>query len=324
MTTATRVLFVAALIAIWGSTWLVIKFAIADVPPLLAAGVRFAVAAVILAALSAIQGIAPPRGRRLHLGLLALGGLGFGVSYGVVYWGEQYIPSGLSAVLFATYPLWVLLLAHLAVAGERVRPGRLVGVAIGFLGVALIFRSDLALAHPRAAIGAAVTLVSPLASALGSVGVKRWGRDVHPYVLTTLPMTYGAVALLAVSWAFEPWDEARWTAGAVASTLYLAVFGSVVAFVTYYRVLREVAVSSLALITYVFPVVAVGLGWLVLGERLGLEALAGAAVVLIGIAIASRRRRPPAGAPEGALGKGSAPASGSTPASRPGSDPRPT
>lgn len=292
MTPAARAAFVAALCVIWGSTWLAIKFAIDGVPPLLAAGVRFALAAAILAALSAGRGVPFPRGARLHAGLLGLGLTMFIVSYGAVYWGEQYIPSGLSAVLFATYPLVVLLLAHAAVEGEPITPLRAAGVVIGFLGVVLIFRSDLSVEHPRAVAGAAVTMVSPVASALGSVGVKRWGRELHPYVLTTLPMTYGAVGLFAGSALSEPWDAVRWSIGAGIATLYLAVFGSVIAFVMYYRVLKEVAVSSLALITYVFPVVALALGWLVLGETLPGEALAGAGAIVAGIALATRRRRP--------------------------------
>lgn len=300
MTAAARALLIATLCVIWGSTWLAIKFAMDGVPPFLAAGVRFAVAAAVLGWLSAAGGVPFPRGARLHAGLLALGLTTFVVSYGAVYWGEQYIASGLSAVLFSTYPLFVLLLAHVAVVAEPIRPRRMAGVVVGFLGVVLIFRSDLAADHPRAMAGALATMVSPIASALSSVGVKRWGQGLHPYVLTTLPMTYGAVGLLAASAALEPWDSVRWSASAGVATLYLALFGSVIAFVTYYRVLKEVAVSSLALITYVFPVVALALGWLVLGETLRGEALAGAGAIVVGIALAtSGRRVRPASLPDG-------------------------
>ena len=318
MSRAARAAFVAVLCVIWGSTWLAIKFAIDGVPPFLAAGVRFAIAAAVLGGLSAARGVPFPRGARLHLGLFALGLTTFVVSYGAVYWGEQYIASGLSAVLFSTYPLFVLLLAHAAVEAEPITPRRLAGVVIGLLGVVLIFRSDLSVDHPRAFVGAAVTMISPVASGLGSVGVKRWGRDLHPYVLTTLPMTYGAAGLLAASAALEPWEAVRWTASAGIATLYLAVFGSVIAFVTYYKVLKEVAVSSLALITYVFPVVALALGWLVLGETLRGDALAGAAAIVAGIALATSRRR-------GSHGRDpESEAAPLSPASSPAGPPRPT
>lgn len=289
---------------IWGSTWLAIKIGLEDLPPFLAAGTRFAVATGLLAALSWARGIAFPRGARLHAGLLAIGILTFIVNYGAVYWGEQYIPSGLAAVLFATYPLFVLLLAHTALATERINARKVLGVALGLAGVALIFRADLSLVHPRAPIGALVTLLAPVAAALCSVGIKKWGHELHPYTLTLLPMAYGMVGLLAIARATEDVAAARWTPGAALSTLYLAVFGSVIAFVVYYRLLKEVEVSKLALVSYAFPVVAVALGWGVLGERLTGWMLAGALLVFAGIALATaRRRRAPAGAPEAVLEK---------------------
>lgn len=299
----------AALIAlicfIWGSTWLAIKLGLEDLPPFLAAGVRFSLATVVLAALSWWRGLPFPRGWGIHLWLLGLGMVQFVVSYGAVYWGELYIPSGLSAVLFATYPLFVLVLAHWLIAAERIDPRKSIGVALGFLGVVAIFRSDLALTHPLAPLAAAVTLASPLASAASSVTIKRWGRDLHPYTLTTLPMAYGAVGLLGLSLLVEDPGSAVWSPAALGSIAYLAVFGSVVAFVTYYRLLKEVAVSSLALVTYVFPVVAVALGWIVLRERLTGWELVGAAAIVAGIAIATRRRR--AVSPASSPGRGRPP-----------------
>lgn len=302
MSRAWRIAGLALVAFIWGSTWLAIKIGLEDLPPFLAAGTRFAIATGILAGLSWGRGVAFPRGPRLHLGLLTIGILTFVVNYGAVYWGEQYIPSGLSAVLFATYPLCVLLLAHAAIAAERITARKLVGVALGLVGVVVIFGSDLALVHPRATAGAAVTLLAPVTAALCSVGIKKWGSHLHPYTLTLLPMAYGTVGLLAISLSTENVAAAEWTLPAAASTLYLAAFGSVTAFVVYYRLLKEVAVSSLALVSYLFPVVAVALGWVVLGERLTGSMLAGGMLVVVGIALATaRRRRPRAPAPESVL-----------------------
>jgi drug/metabolite transporter (DMT)-like permease len=283
---------IVAVSLIWGSTWLAIKLGLEAMPPFLSAGMRFAIAAGILAALSWGRGIPLPRGGRTHAGLLALGFLNFVVNYGAVYWGEQYVSSGLTAVLFATYPLFVLLIAHATIGSERITPRKAVGVLLGFAGVFVIFRSDLALADPRAALAAAVILVSPVASALTSVGIKKWGHDLHPYTLTALPMAYGAVALTAIGLTFEDARAIEWTLAAVGSLAFLSLFGSVIAFVLYYRLLKVVSVSLLALVSYAFPIVAVVLGWLVLGERLAGSTLLGAAAVLAGIAIATWRRRP--------------------------------
>lgn len=302
MSGAARAGLVGLLCFIWGSTWLVIKIGLADLPPFLAAGLRFTLAPLLLLALARARGVRFPRSRRAHLGLLGLGLTGFGISYGVVYWGEQVIPSGLTAVLFATHPLFVLLLAHGLIPDERITLRRASGVAIGFFGVVLIFGSDLQTVHPRAAGVAAIMLLSPLAAGAGNVAIKRWASRVHPFNLTILPMAYGAAALLLTSLATEDWGAARWSPVAIGSIAYLAVLGSAVAFVVYYTLLQQVAVTTLALLSYVYPVVAVALGYLVLGEVLGPRTLAGAACILAGIMIATwRRRRSPAPLPEAAV-----------------------
>ncbi len=286
-----RFLLLAALCFIWGSTWLAIKIGLHDVPPFLGASIRFFLAAAILLILARAQRVPFPLSARAHAGLLAVGLGSFGLSYGVVYWGEQYLPSGLTAVLFATHPLLVMILAHFVIEAEPVTARRATGILLGLAGVVLVFRSDLALIHPRAPLAAGVLMLSPLAAAVSNVGIKRFGTHLHVYNLTLLPMTYGAVALLAVSLLTEDPGAARWTPAAVGSIAYLAVFGSVTAFVVYYTLLKQVAVTSLALISYVFPVVAVVLGWALLGERLDASAGAGSAAIVAGIALATWRRR---------------------------------
>jgi len=287
---------IALLVFIWGSTWLVIKIGLADLPPFLLAGVRFALGAAILFVVAKVQGIVSiPRSARLHAALFALGAGSFSVNYGVVYWSEQYLPSGLTAVLFATYPFFTLLVAHLIIPGERITARKMIGVALGFLGVALIFRTDLTVAHPLGLTAAMVLLVSPVVAAFFTVAVKRWGSQIHPYTLTTLPMTYGALTLLTVSLMTEDIQSARWSATAVGSVVYLAIFGSVIGFVVYYTLLRKVAVTSLNLIAYLFPVVAVVLGYLVLDEVLEPLTFVGAGAIVIGIVIATYRRRVPGG-----------------------------
>lgn len=286
---------------IWGSTWLAIKLGLEAMPPFLSAGMRFAIAAGILAALSWGRGVPLPRGGRTHAGLLALGFLNFVVNYGAVYWGEQYVSSGLTAVLFATYPLFVLLVAHVSIGAERITLRKAAGVVVGFAGVWMIYRSDLGLGDPRAGFAVAVILLSPMASSLTSVAIKKWGHDLHPYTLTTLPMAYGAAGLIAIGVAVEDPRTIEWSAAAIGSLAFLSVFGSVIAFVVYYRLLKVVPVSLLALVTYAFPVVAVLLGWIVLDERLAGSTLLGAAAVLAGMVLATWRRRRPGGLLENAV-----------------------
>lgn len=314
MTGKARWAGIVAVSFIWGSTWLAIKIGLASMPPFLSAGMRFAIAAGILAALAWISGVPMPRAARTHAGLLALGFLNFVVSYGAVYWGEQYVSSGLTAVLFATYPLFVLLIAHFAIGAERITVRKLVGVALGFVGVAVIFRSDIAVDDARATLAVAVIMLSPVASAVTAVGIKKWGHDFHPYTLTALPMAYGAVALTAIGLATESPRAIEWSAVSIGALLYLALFGTVFTFVVYYRLLKVVPVSLLALVSYAFPIVAVVLGWLVLNEALSGSTLVGAGMVLVGIALATWRRR---AARAGATGGVVDAATGASPRDRP-------
>ena len=276
---------------IWGSTWLVIKVGLADLPPFLAAGLRFALAAACLAALARARRIRLPRRRGEHALLLVVGMTTISASYGIVYWAEQYIPSGLTAVLFATHPFFTLILAHLVLAAERITAPKALGVTIGFLGVLLVFRGDLTIDDPRGATAAAIFLLAPFISAAGNVMVKRWGTHLHPFQLSILPMAYGAAALLGTSLVVEGGARAEWSPVAVGSVMYLALLGSVVTFVGYYTLLKEVPVTTLNLLAYVYPLVAVALGYAVLGEVLDRPTLVGGALVLTGIAVATWRRR---------------------------------
>jgi drug/metabolite transporter (DMT)-like permease len=290
MTTIRRTLMLIALCIIWGSTWLVIKVGLEVLPPFLGAALRFGVASIVLFGLALVRGVPFPTTPRTHLGLLGVGLVGIGLSYGVVYWGEQYIPSGLSAVLFATHPLFVMGIAHVAIAAEPITPRKAFGAVISFVGVVLIFRTDLQFTHPLGLIAAFVTLLSPIAAASSNVAIKRWGHHIHPYNLTAFPMGYATIFLGTASVMTEDLSAVAWSWTGALSVLYLALFGSVAAFVMLYTLLKQVPVSLLALISYAFPVVAVALGFLILGETLEPQAIAGALAIVAGIATATSRR----------------------------------
>jgi drug/metabolite transporter (DMT)-like permease len=181
-----------------------------------------------------------------------------------------------------------MLLAHLMLASEPMTLRKLVGVVLGFLGVLLIFKDGLQLPDRTSELAAAVTLVSPFVAALSNVGIKRWGQHLHPYNLTALPMTYAAAGLLVVSVLTEDVANVPWTGTAVGSVMYLALVGSVAAFVIFYTLLKQFTVSTLAFITYVFPIVAIVLGYLLLGETMEMQSLAGATIIAIGIIVATR------------------------------------
>jgi drug/metabolite transporter (DMT)-like permease len=215
-----------------------------------------------------------------------------------VYWSEQYIPSGLAAVLFATNPLFVAVLAHAWLPSERLSSGAVAGLALGFLGVAVIFSDDLRLLGSERVRGAAaVMLGSPLVSAMASVAVKRWGTGVHPVSLAAVPMLICAAVMGPVAWAVERDRPLVLDARSLAALLYLAVFGSALTFTVYYWLLARVSASRAALISYTIPIVAVAVGTLVLAEPIRPRMIAGSALVLAGVGAVGVFRGSPQRAP---------------------------
>jgi drug/metabolite transporter (DMT)-like permease len=276
---------------IWGTTWAAIRIGLAGMPPFTSVAVRFAIATAIL--LTAAKAMNVRLGVEPHEKTLWLlnGALFFSVSYGVVYWSEQYVPSGLAAILFATFPLLVTLFAHLLLPGEpfRVRAG--LGTLVAFIGIVVIFSEDLAkIGGPKTEIAAAVLLISPLVSALSSVTVKKWGTTIHPISLAAMPMAITTLVMTVLALLFERNRPVVWSKASIGSLVYLSVFGSAMTFTLYYWLLRHVRASHVALIAYVTPVIAVVTGVLFLNEPLTTRVLVGGALVIAGVAFTAKSR----------------------------------
>ena len=276
----------ALLVAIWSSTWVAIRIGVADVPPLLGAGVRFALAGAGLLLVARLTR-RPLRSDPVLVAVLAL--LPFATTYGLIYWAEQYIPSGLTAVLFGVLPIYTALLVLVFLREEPVHPRFFAGVGVAIAGLVLAFGESLELSSSsRAALAAGAVLVSPMASAIGTVAQKRRGRELDAFSLNGWSMLIAGAVLLAGSLAADS-AAADWTPEAVASLLYLAVFGSAVTFVVLTILLRELPAVTMSYLPLVLPFGALGFGWALEGEPLTLTALAGAGLVAAGLFIAQRR-----------------------------------
>lgn len=281
----------ALLTLIWGTTWAVIRVGLQSIPPQTGAALRFGLAALVLLALARARHV--PLGRALHERRLwvANGALSFAISYGIVYWAEQYIPSGLAAILFATFPLFVALWGHWLLPEERLTAGRAIGVVVGFLGIAVLYSEDLGrLAGPKATFAALVLPLAPLASALGQVVVKRWGKAVHPVSITALPMAFCSLVLGAIAAGTEGGRPIVWSAAAVLSVIYLAVVGSAVAFYLYFLLLARMKAATLSLVAYTSPLVAVLVGVVAFDEPVTWRIAVGTLTVLLGVGFAARHR----------------------------------
>jgi drug/metabolite transporter (DMT)-like permease len=272
---------------IWGSTFLVIRYAIADIPPLLMCGLRLLLAGALLLVHAAATGARWPRGVELRNAAL-IGVLLPGIGNAAVTIGVAHIPSGLVALLVATIPLWMALLA--AFGRDAAPPGAqgVFGLVLGFAGIALLIGPGIAGAHaaPIQPVWALVPVLGSLSWAWGSLWSRRAALPRSPLMSTAVGLTAGGLALLLFSAGtgdFGRWSIAATRPSAWISLAYLAVFGSVLAFAAYLFLLRHVAPAIVATYAFVNPVVALALGWAFGGESLTPRTLTAAAVVLAAV-----------------------------------------
>ena len=288
-----KVATLGLLTLVWGTTWAAITISLRGIPPFTGVALRFAIASVILLGYARVMGIplaaTSRRERRLRL-FHAL--LSFCVSYGVVFWAEQWVPSGLASVLFATFPLLVAVMAHFALPEERMTVPALIGTGLGFAGIAVIFAEDFELlGGSMVALAAVVMLISPLVSATVSVAVKKWGSGMHPVPFNAVAMVMATGVMGVVAAIVERHRPVVLDPGPVAAILYMAIAGTAITFPLYFWLLEHMEARQVALIGYGTPVVALFLGAFLMGEPMTVRTWLGSAMVVVGVAVASNSRR---------------------------------
>jgi drug/metabolite transporter (DMT)-like permease len=283
------------LCAVWGSTWLVIKVGLRDLPPLWFGGIRMALACALIAPFAFLRG--GREGARGKSGRIAWSGfLQIGVNYACIFLAEQWIESGLAAVLFAPFPIFAGLFAHRMLAGEPLTRRTAGSAALGLLGVAVIEAPALATlfsatTRPLLA-GSALVLFASLVAAYANVYNKKYLSTVPAVWNVWLQTLSGSSLLLLLAAVFEPRAALRWTPSSVGALLYLAVLGTALPFAGLFWLLHRVPVSIIGTIPVVDTVIAVVLGSLVLEESFSLRVLAGAGLILVAVLLAATPSRP--------------------------------
>lgn len=269
---------------IWGSTWLAIKLGLEGVPPMLGAGLRFLLAAAILWALVLARG-AKRLTRDDKISIASAGLLSFTISYACAYMAEVYISSALTALLFSTMPLVVAVLSRFWMRSETLGPRKAAGILLGLSGAAVLFWPQEGVAS-ASKLGMGFALASAASAGVNMVILKKHSKHGDIFVLNAGGMTVGACGLLLLHLLTERGVAVTWSAANVGAIVYLAVLGSVAAFLAYFRLIKELQATTLSFITLIFPIVAVILGAVFLGERLSAQTALGAGIILGGVGTA--------------------------------------
>src|ERR1700736_3251300 len=285
----------AAIYLVWGSTYLAIRYAVETIPPLVTAGIRHSIAGTILLAWAWARGFRPTRAHWISGAIV--GALFFFVGHGSLHWAEQYVGSGLAALLLATEPMFILVLAW-AMGQQKISRLSALGLGLGVLGVALLTGAELTV-KGSSLLALMAVLVGSFAWSAGVVISPKLKLPSDALGRTALPTICGAVMLLAAATLTGEFHATHWANISLKSILglaYLIVFGSVVAFTAYTWLLQQCSPALVATHTYANPVVAVFLGWLLASEPLTMSVVL-ASVAILGAIMLIRRGEGTSAAP---------------------------
>src|ERR1035437_8222415 len=277
----------AAIYLIWGSTYLAIRYAIETIPPLVTAGIRHSVAGGILLAWAWARWFRPTRAH--WISGFVLGALFFLVGHGTLHWAEQYVGSGLAALLIAAEPMFILVLAW-SMGQQKISRLSALGLGLGVLGVAALTGVELSV-KGASVLALLAVLVGSLSWSAGVVISPKLSLPSDALGRTALPTLCGAVMLLAVAGVTGEFHATHWASISLKSILglaYLIVFGSIIAFTSYTWLLQRCPPALVATHTYANPVVAVFLGWLLASEPLTMRVVLASGAILGAISVGRR------------------------------------
>jgi drug/metabolite transporter (DMT)-like permease len=269
----------------WGTTYLAIRVGVQTLPPALFLGVRFLVAGFIFVPYLRWRGFALPQ--RKDLGNIALVGFALLVlANGSVVWAEQWVPSGLAALIVATLPFWMAGFESALPSGNKLTLRKGLGIIIGFVGLVILFAPELRDSFDATYFnGILALLFSPFCWALGSIYSKNRPIGTHPLMTAGFQMLIAGFILVIVGALAGEFPRIHRDPYGFIALAYLILFGSIVGYGSFVYALSKLPATKVSMYAYVNPVIAVVLGWLILGERLDWKVLFSTAIVLCGVVL---------------------------------------
>ena len=278
---------VAAYVAvalIWGSTWGAIKIGVTDVPPFVFAFARAVAVASVLTLISLALRQAFPRGRRTMLIATIVGLINIGLTWAIIFWSEQFVPSGLVAVFGSAAPVWTALLAHFMVKGDRLSALKIFGLVLGLGGTVLLIGAPDKADGTAGVIATGLLALMPITWAIAAILQSRFLTSAAPIPTVALG-TWASAVLLAPLALLQLPQGAHWTGASVLAFAWLVLFGTCFAMVVQMWLYRKLRPTTITLIQVIVPAEAILIGTLWLGELVSVRILGGAALVIAAVAL---------------------------------------
>lgn len=281
-----------AIYFIWGSTYLMNKIAVTELPPFMLASIRFLCASILIFILCKILGIGIAITKNQIRNTIIAGFLFLTFGNGVVVWALKYVDSGFAALETSAQPLVVLLLMR-ALQGKKIKTMSMIGVLLGILGIYLLVGQKQILAQENSLLGMAMIFMCMISWGYGSIFVGKADLPSNFFVNTGYQMFFGGVMLLLASLAFgEQWSSPMvWSTPVQYSMLLLIILGSIVAFTSFNYLLKVISPEKVATSTYVNPIIAMLLGWYFLNEQITLQSIVAAIVLLTGVYFINTKKK---------------------------------
>lgn len=275
------------LCVVWGTTWIAIKISLEGLPPFLGASLRFSLALLLLLSYIVWKRISLHLPRRDFLVIASSAFLMYALDYGLIYWGEQYLSAGVTAIFFATFPLFTGIWATFLFRSERFSRSKFVGLLLALVGVTIVFLDQLiSTRFDRQVLWAIVAIIIGAAGgAMSVVLIKKHLPRVNPVALSFHQMLQGVVILYGFSLILEPWNPLHINLRVILAVAYLGAIGSALAFALYYWLLQKWSATTLALIIYITPLVALWVDYLTFGEVIHWQGVVGMVIIFSGISI---------------------------------------
>lgn len=278
----------AAVYVLWGSTFLSVRVAIETIPPFVMVCARFLIAGGLLLAWTRLRGHPRPTASEWRAAAIT-GLLTLGVGNGTIAWAEQRVPSGIAALIVASVSLWMVLLDWLLPGGRRPRLGVMAGVVMGLGGLVLLVGPGALVGHGHVdGVGALVLVLGTFSWAVGTIHNRHGSHAASAQVSTALQLLVAASAfavLAAATGELAHWHPTRVSVPSLLGLGYLVIFGSLVGFTCYIYMVRSTSAAKASTYAYVNPVIALFLGWALLGEPLSRQTLVAAGIILAGVAL---------------------------------------